>query len=43
MEWIPNVQTWIRVKCRHCKTAVEMRHGLVAIEEKEVDRLVAAV
>jgi phage FluMu protein Com len=37
MRWAPNPQTWIEVKCRQCKTIVELRHGTVAIENNRVD------
>jgi phage FluMu protein Com len=41
MRWFPNPQTWVEVKCRRCKTVVELRHGEVAVAKTEVDVYVA--
>jgi phage FluMu protein Com len=41
MEWIPCASTWVKIKCRHCKTIVELRHGTVALEYGKVDKVVA--
>ena len=37
MKWQPNAQTWVVIKCRRCKTTVELRDGMVVLFTAKVD------
>lgn len=40
-EWVPSVTTWIVIRCKRCKSFVELRDGTMTLEQPGVDRVVA--
>jgi len=43
MRWSPNTYTRVEIKCRRCKTLVEIRYGQVTFTGREVDSLANVV